>query len=59
VVDSLQLTSDYQVATPANWRDGDDCIISNAIPDEELSEKFPKGYEEILPYLRTTPQPNR
>ena len=59
VVDSLQLTTDYQVATPANWQDGDDCIISNAIPDEELSEKFPKGYEVIKPYLRTTPQPNR
>ena len=59
VVDSLQLTSNFQVATPANWRDGDDCIISNAIPDEELDAKFPKGYETIKPYLRTTPQPNR
>ena len=59
VVDSLQLTTDYQVATPANWRDGDDCIISNSVPDEDLSEKFPRGFEVIKPYLRTTPQPNR
>jgi len=59
VVDSLQLTTNFQVATPANWRDGDDCIISNAIPDGELGAKFPKGYETIKPYLRTTPQPNR
>lgn len=58
-VDSLQLTSSFQVATPANWQDGDDCIISNAIPDEELDDRFPKGYETIRPYLRTTPQPNR
>ena len=59
VVDSLQLTTDYQVATPANWRDGDDCIISNSVPDEDLSEKFPRGFEVIKPYLRMTPQPNR
>jgi len=59
VVDSLQLTTNFQVATPANWRDGDDCIISNAIADDELDAKFPKGHEVIKPYLRTTPQPNR
>jgi alkyl hydroperoxide reductase subunit AhpC len=58
VVDSLQLTTNFQVATPANWRDGDDCIISNAIADDDLDAKFPKGYETIKPYLRTTPQPN-
>jgi alkyl hydroperoxide reductase subunit AhpC len=59
VVDSLQLTTDYQVATPANWKDGEDCIVSNAIPNEDLEAKFPKGFEIIKPYLRTTPQPNR
>lgn len=58
VVDSLQLTSSYQVATPANWQDGDECIISNAIPDDELDAKFPKGHVKIKPYLKTTPQPN-
>ncbi|MCK5488713.1 MAG: peroxiredoxin [Gemmatimonadetes bacterium] len=59
VVDSLQLTTNFQVATPANWRNGDDCIISNTVADDELAAKFPKGYETIKPYLRTTPQPNR
>lgn len=59
VVDSLQLTSNHQVATPANWNDGQDVIISNAIADEDLDDKFPKGHEIIKPYLRTTPQPNR
>ena len=59
VVDSLQLTSSYQVSTPANWQDGDDCIISNAIPDDELDAKFPRGHVKIKPYLKTTPQPNR
>jgi len=59
VVDSLQLTTDFQVATPANWQDGDDCIISNAIADDQLEARFPKGHEVIKPYLRTTPQPNR
>ncbi len=59
VVDSLQLTTKFQVATPAIWRDGDDCIISNTVADDELAAKFPKGYETIKPYLRTTPQPNR
>ena len=59
VVDSLQLTAGYQVATPANWRDGDDCIIVPAVKNEEIPAKFPKGYTEIKPYLRYTPQPNR
>ena len=59
VIDSLQLTSDYQVATPANWCDGDDCIVVPAVPDEELAAKFPKGVNRIKPYLRTTPQPNK
>ncbi|NEO68333.1 peroxiredoxin [Moorena sp. SIO3H5] len=60
VIDSLQLTDDYKVATPVNWKDGDDCVIVPSIKDpEELKEKFPKGYEVIKPYLRMTPQPNK
>ena len=59
VIDSLQLTSGYQVATPANWTDGDDCIVVPAVPDSELDAKFPKGVTRIKPYLRTTPQPNK
>jgi alkyl hydroperoxide reductase subunit AhpC len=59
VVDSLQLTSDYQVATPANWEDGEDCIIAPAVPDTEIPAKFPKGHTVVKPYLRYTPQPNR
>ncbi|MFG0246149.1 MAG: peroxiredoxin [Phycisphaerales bacterium JB052] len=59
VIDSLQLTSEYQVATPANWEDGQDCIIVPSVSNEEAETKFPKGFKEIKPYLRTTPQPNR
>lgn len=60
VIDSLQLTDNYQVATPVNWEDGDDCVIVPSIKDPtELKEKFPKGYEEVKPYLRMTPQPNK
>lgn len=59
VIDSLQLTANYQVATPANWRDGDDCIIVPAVKNEEIPAKFPKGFTEVKPYLRYTPQPNR
>ena len=59
VIDSLQLTSGYQVATPANWTDGEDCIVVPAVPDSELEAKFPKGVTRIKPYLRTTPQPNK
>lgn len=58
VIDSLQLTADYSVATPANWRNGDDVVIAPAIKDEEIPEKFPKGHTRIKPYLRMTPQPN-
>ncbi len=58
VIDSLQLTSDYKVATPANWENGQDCIIVPAVPDEEIAANFPKGYTKIKSYLRTTPQPN-
>jgi thioredoxin-dependent peroxiredoxin len=59
IVDSLQLTSDYSVATPANWKDGDDCIVVPALSDEEAKAKFPKGFTPIKPYLRVTPQPNK
>ena len=60
VIDSLQLTDHHKVATPANWNDGDDCIIVPSIKDkEQLETLFPKGYKEIRPYLRTTPQPNK
>ena len=58
VVDSLQLTSDYQVATPVNWKHGEDCIVVPSIPTEDIPEKFPKGYREIKSYLRYTPQPD-
>ena len=58
VVDSLQLTSDYQVATPVNWKNGEDCIVVPFIPTEDIPEKFPKGHREIKPYLRYTPQPD-
>ncbi|ADE14450.1 Peroxidase [Nitrosococcus halophilus Nc 4] len=60
VIDSLQLTDDYSVATPVNWKDGDECVIIPSLKDPEvLKEKFPKGYKEIKPYLRMTPQPNK
>ena len=58
VVDSLQLTANYSVATPVNWMQGDDVIILPGIKDEEADAKFPKGYTKIKSYLRTTPQPN-
>ncbi|NNF00117.1 MAG: peroxiredoxin [Pyrinomonadaceae bacterium] len=59
VIDSLQLTADYSVATPVNWKDGDDCIIVPTVSDEEANEKFPAGFTKVKPYLRTTPQPNK
>ena len=58
VIDSVQLTANYSVATPADWNNGDDCIIVPSVSDEEIPEKFPKGHNRIKPYLRTTPQPN-
>jgi alkyl hydroperoxide reductase subunit AhpC len=58
VIDSLQLTSNYQVATPVNWKSGEDCIITAAVPDADVPKKFPKGSRTIKPYLRYTPQPN-
>ena len=59
VIDSLQLTANYSVATPANWEDGDDCIVVPALSDEEATEKFPQGFTAVKPYLRVTPQPNK
>jgi len=59
VIDSLQLTSNYSVATPVNWNDGDDCIISPAISDDDAKVKFPAGFTTLKPYLRVTPQPNK
>ena len=58
VVESLQLTAKFSVATPADWKPGQDCIISPSVKDEEIAGKFPKGHKVIKPYLRTTPQPN-
>ena len=58
VIDSLQLTANYQVATPVDWKHGDDCVVVPAIKTEDIPEKFPKGHKVIKPYLRTTPQPN-
>jgi alkyl hydroperoxide reductase subunit AhpC len=59
VIDSLQLTADYKVATPADWKDGEDVIIVPALSDEEAKERFPKGWDAKKPYLRVTPQPNK
>jgi hypothetical protein len=59
VIDSLQLTANYSVATPVNWNDGDDCIIVPSVTDEQAREKFPAGWKTIKPYLRVTPQPNK
>ena len=60
VIDSLQLTDNYKVATPVNWQDGDDCVILPSIQDPaELAQRFPKGFKAVKPYLRMTPQPNK
>jgi thioredoxin-dependent peroxiredoxin len=60
VLDSLQLTDGYKVATPVNWKDGEDVVIAPALQDpEDLKKRFPKGYKVIKPYLRMTPQPNK
>ena len=60
VVDSLQLTDNHKVATPANWQEGEDVVIVPSIKDEaELKERIPKGYTAVKPYLRLTPQPNK
>jgi alkyl hydroperoxide reductase subunit AhpC len=59
VLDSLQLTDGYKVATPANWREGDDVIVLPTVSNEDADALFPKGYEAVKPYLRVTPQPNK
>ncbi len=59
VIDSLQLTANYSVATPADWKEGEDVVISPSISSEDAKEKFPKGFEEVKPYLRMTPQPDK
>lgn len=59
VIDSLQLTANYSVATPANWKDGDAVVISPSVADHDIPAKFPKGYQQIKTYLRMTPQPNK
>lgn len=59
VIDSLQLTDNYSVATPVNWKEGEDVVVAPSIPTDQAKEKFPKGVEEIKYYLRMTPQPNK
>jgi thioredoxin-dependent peroxiredoxin len=59
VIDSLQLTDSHKVATPANWKNGDDVVISPAVSDEDAKARFPKGWRTLRPYLRMTPQPNK
>ena len=59
VIDSLQLTAYHKVATPANWKDGEDCVVVPAIATADIPSIFPKGHTEIKPYLRMTPQPNK
>lgn len=58
VIDSLQLTAYHKVATPVNWQSGEDCVIVPAVSNDEADKLFPKGYKEIKPYLRMTPQPD-
>ena len=58
VIDSLQLTANHKVATPADWQHGQDCIIVPAVSDADADKAFPKGYKKVKPYLRITPQPN-
>jgi alkyl hydroperoxide reductase subunit AhpC len=58
VIDSLQLTAYHKVATPANWNQGEDCVIVPAVGDEQIPNLFPKGHKRVKPYLRYTPQPN-
>ncbi|MBL8739827.1 MAG: peroxiredoxin [Myxococcales bacterium] len=59
VVDSLQLTANHSVATPVNWKDGEDVIVVPSLSDADAEKKFPKGFKKIKPYLRVTPQPNK
>ena len=59
VIDSLQLTANYSVATPADWKEGEDVVVVPAIKTEDIPGKFPKGFREVKPYLRMTPQPDK
>jgi thioredoxin-dependent peroxiredoxin len=59
VIDSLQLTDNYSVATPVNWKDGDDVVVVPTISTEDAKKKFPKGVTEVKPYLRLTPDPTK
>ena len=59
VIDSLQLTANHKVATPVNWKQGEDCIVVPSVSDEEAKKLFPKGFKALKPYLRITPQPNK
>lgn len=59
VIDSLQLTANYSVATPANWKEGEEVVVAPAIKTEDIPARFPKGHRVIKPYLRMTPQPNK
>jgi alkyl hydroperoxide reductase subunit AhpC len=59
VIDALQLTDQYAVSTPVNWKDGDDVIVAPSLSDEEAQKRFPKGFKTLKPYLRLTPQPNK
>ena len=59
VIDSLQLTANFSVATPADWKDGEDVVVAPAIKTADIPAKFPKGFTEVKPYLRMTPQPNK
>lgn len=59
VLDSLQLTSQFSVGTPVDWENGQDVVISTSVKNEDIATKFPKGYREVKPYLRYTPQPNK
>jgi thioredoxin-dependent peroxiredoxin len=58
VIDSLQLTAKHKLATPSDWKQGEDCVVSPSIPDDEAAKLFPKGVRKVKPYLRYTPQPN-
>ncbi|WP_394771992.1 peroxiredoxin [Mucilaginibacter sp.] len=59
VLDSLQLTAQYSVGTPVDWEDGQDVVVSTSVKNEDIPSIFPKGYKEVKPYLRYTPQPNK
>jgi len=57
VIDSMQLTANHKVATPANWKNGEDVIIVASVTNEEAKEKYPQGWKTVKPYLRYVPQP--